>query len=66
MEYLSRTVGIHVKLKDRGAFRTEGSLIVGTARVALDVDDLAVDGADQGGAADRTVGTEASLNFSPE
>ena len=48
-----------MELEDRRALGAERALVVRTARVAFDVDDLAVDGVDQRGAADRAVGTDA-------
>jgi len=45
--------GIHVELVDRRALGAEGALVVRAARVAFDVDDLAVDRVDQGRASDR-------------
>ena len=46
-------VGIDVQLVDGRALGAEGALVVRAARIALDVDDLAVDGVDERGAADR-------------
>ena len=59
MQNLGWTVGIDVELKDRRALGAERSLIVRTARIAFDVDDLAVDGVDERAAADRAIGTDA-------
>src|SRR5439155_23088948 len=53
MQDLGGAVRVQVELVDRGAFGAEGPLVVGAARVAFDVDDLAVDGVDEGGAPDR-------------
>ena len=59
MQYLRRTIRIDVQLEDRRALGAEGSLVVRAARIALDVDDLAVDGVDEGAAADRAIRTNA-------
>jgi hypothetical protein len=59
MEHFRGSVGILVQLVDRGALGTEAALAVRAAQVALDVHDLAVNGVDDCGAADRAVGTDA-------
>ena len=59
MEHLRGAVGILVELVDRGALGTQAALAVRAALVALDVHDLAVDGMDQGGAADGAIGADA-------
>ena len=51
--------GIDVELKDRCALGAERPLVVWAARIALDVDDLAIDGMDQGAAAHRAIGADA-------
>src|SRR5262245_19438928 len=48
-----------MQLKYRRALRTEGSLVVRTARIAFDVDDLTIDGVNQSCTAYRTVRTDA-------
>src|SRR2546426_12289280 len=52
-------VRVQVELVDRRALGAEGALVVRAARVAFDVDDLAVDGVDQGRTSDRAEGTNA-------
>ena len=59
VQHLRRPVGIDVELEDRRALGAERPFVVRAARIALDVDDLAVDGVDERGAADRAVGTDA-------
>ena len=59
VQHLRRPVGIDVQLEDRRALRAERSLVVRAARIAFDVDDLAVDRVHERGAADGAVGTEA-------
>src|SRR2546422_8890140 len=50
---LGGPVRIHMELVNRRALGAEGALVVRAARVAFDVDDLAVDRVDQGRASDR-------------
>jgi hypothetical protein len=59
MENLRRTIGINVELEDRRALGAKGALVVGTARVALDVDDLPIDRMNESAAAHRTIGADA-------
>src|SRR5262249_37012896 len=59
MEHLRGPVGIHVQLEDGRALGAEGPLVVRAARIAFDVDDLAVDGVNQRGAPDRAIRTDA-------
>ena len=69
VQNLGRTVRVDVELKDRRALGAERPFVVRAARVALDVDDLAVDGVDERAAADRAVGTDARRDlgiFDPE
>src|SRR5256886_6524580 len=56
---LGGAVRVQVKLVDRRALGAEGALVVRAARVAFDVDDLAVDGVDQGCASDGAERTNA-------
>ena len=63
MENLGRAVGIDVQLKDRRALGTEGSFVVWATRVALDIDDLAVDGVDQRAASDGAIGADAGSDL---
>src|SRR3989441_11529482 len=50
---LGRPVRVEVELVDRRALGAEGALVVRAARIAFDVDDLAVDGVDEGRTPDR-------------
>src|SRR6266498_1429083 len=59
VQHLGGPVRVHVQLVDRRALGAEGALVVRAARVAFDVDDLAVDGVDQGGAPDRAERADA-------
>ena len=63
MENLRRTIGIDVELEDRRALGAEGALVVGTARVALDVDDLPIDRMNEGAAAHGAIGADARGDF---
>ena len=63
MENLRRTIGIDVELEDRRALGAEGALVVRTARIALDVDDLPIDRMNQGAAAHRAIGADAGSDF---
>ena len=65
MQHLGGSIRIDVQLEDRRALGAEAPLIVRTARIALDVDDLAVDGVDERAAADRAVGTDARRDLRP-
>src|SRR2546430_15181776 len=53
VQHFGGPVRVHVELIDRRALGAEGALVVRAARVAFDVDDLAVDRVDQGRASDR-------------
>ena len=59
VHHLRRTIGINVQLKDRRALGAESSLIVRAARIAFDIDDLAVDRMNQSAAADGAVRANA-------
>ena len=58
VQNLSRTVGVDVELKDRCALGTERPFVMRAARIAFDIDDLAVDGVNQRAATDGAVGTD--------
>jgi hypothetical protein len=56
---LGGAVGILVELVGGRALGAEAPLVVGAARIALDVHDLVADRADDRGAADGAVGADA-------
>src|SRR5207247_10088240 len=63
VQNLSRAIGIDVELKDRRALGTQSPLVVRATRVAFDIDDLPVDGVDQGATPHRAIGTDAGRHL---
>src|SRR5215510_4328961 len=63
MQNLGGTVGIDVQLKDRGSLGTEGALVVRASGIALNVDDVPIDGVNEGATPHRTIGADAGRHL---
>ena len=63
MQDLGRAVRVDVELKDGRALGTEGALVMRAPGIALDVDDLPIDGVNEGATPHRTIGADAGRHL---